>query len=850
MEKATSRSFADVRGKKLADLFPDIESRGLIVPFRRVLEQGVVELLSPALHGYLISCPPSSQSSQFQNMQQRVVIAPVRDGDGITGLLVTIEDVTERRDRERQNVTALGAEDWRARRGAVEKILSESSDTLVSELVKRLRREHRDPALLNSVLPLLSSGAWETLEPLTNLTSDVDAEVRMYASQALGNLKDRRAISVLTALLKDADINVRYQTIESLAKLRAVEAADALVEIAESREFYLAFAALDALKAIGESSVAPRLAPLLDDDMLRPAAIGALAQLGDDSIVAPLVTMMDRPGLVPIVAEALSILHQRYSRQFDEGDYIKDLVRNSITPTQAETLLTALHSTSGSALHAVVRVLGWIGGQTVITQLTRLLGSPELRSEVVETFVRHGRGATTLLVEQLRADDLETRRSAVNALGRIGDPDSVPKLVEALQDPDLTVDAAGALARIGDGRAYDALLPLLGDDRAAARRAAIGALHSIGDPRMVRDVTRMLTDRRARIRESAVRIAGYFGYPECSELLLQSIHDEDENVRRAAVENLPNLDEALVLPVLTTAIRDESPKIRGAAVQSLGHLESVAAVPSLLRALNDTDPWVRYYTARALGHIRSPESIDALANTLRSDPANQVRIASADALGSIGGRRTVAFLAPFVDSEDRDLAQAALLALGVVGHPDAVQPLLAALRSNDSARRLVAVRAIAARRDADAVETLQWTASADSDETITQAAIEELSRMATPESIGALLRLTSNRRLREAVIEQISGLGLTHLGLIRSGLSSPHPETRRAVVEILSRMKHPEASEALSAALDDDLPEVRLSALRALRRLGSQLWQRKLWNMAHADPDPVVREAAAQGLRG
>jgi HEAT repeat protein len=162
---------------------------------------------------------------------------------------------------------------------------------------------------------------------------------------------------------------------------------------------------------------------------------------------------------------------------------------------------------------------------------------------------------------------------------------------------------------------------------------------------------------------------------------------------------------------------------------------------------------------------------------------------------------------------------------------------------------LAAVRAIAARRDEDAAEALQWTAAADSDETVADTAIEELSRMATPESIAALLRLAIDRRLREKTIVQISRLGQAHLGLIKEGLSSPQLETRRAVVEALGRMKHPEASEALSGALDDDRPEVRLAALLALRRLGSHVSERKLWSMAHSDPDPGVREAAQQALQ-
>ena len=238
LEKVTSRSATEVCGQRLAEMFPEIERRGLIAPFQRVLEQGAVELLSPALHGYLIDCPPPANCTRFRQMQQRTVIAPQREGSQIVGLVVTIEDVTSRREDESKGVAALSAEDWRTRRRAVEQILADPGQAVVSELVSRLRERHRDPSFLNSVLPLLTSGVWETLEPLTELTTDADAEVRMYAAQALGNLKDRRAIPALLTLLDDSEINIRYHAIEALAALRATEAAGALMRIAESRDFF------------------------------------------------------------------------------------------------------------------------------------------------------------------------------------------------------------------------------------------------------------------------------------------------------------------------------------------------------------------------------------------------------------------------------------------------------------------------------------------------------------------------------------------------------------------------------------------------------------------------------------
>ena len=75
------------------EVFPEIETRGLLAPLQRALEQGTPELLSPALHGYLIACAPPAGAAKFKQMQQRMVVAPLREGPKITGLVVTIEDV-------------------------------------------------------------------------------------------------------------------------------------------------------------------------------------------------------------------------------------------------------------------------------------------------------------------------------------------------------------------------------------------------------------------------------------------------------------------------------------------------------------------------------------------------------------------------------------------------------------------------------------------------------------------------------------------------------------------------------------------------------------------------------------
>jgi HEAT repeat protein len=67
---------------------------------------------------------------------------------------------------------------------------------------------------------------------------------------------------------------------------------------------------------------------------------------------------------------------------------------------------------------------------------------------------------------------------------------------------------------------------------------------------------------------------------------------------------------------------------------------------------------------------------------------------------------------------------------------------------------------------------------------------------------------------------------------------------RRATIEALSRMKHPDASRSLELALEDAVPVVRATAVAELRRLGSRHAAKKLLTLARTDPDRAVRHAA------
>ena len=694
LARLTGISDTSAAGQPLTSVLPDLEERALLQRFQRVLDEGVVEVLAPAFHHYLIPCPPVSPSNHFDKMQQSVTIAPIRDDVSIAGLIVTVEDVTERLERERELAThlthgdeatrlhavealtdddsydamplldALSDESWRVRRVAIKGVSQRAAPEGIAALINSVIENHQNPALLNSALQVLTSSDVDTLSPLLELLEGPDADLRMQAALALGEQGDRRAVEPLIKALADDDTNVRYHAIEALGKLQAADAVDPLAEITESRDFFLTFPALDSLVKIGDARVVPRIVMLLQDELLREPAVNLLGQLGDESVVAPLTALLNTP-TVPTdrIANALATLSDRYQAQYGEGRYIADLTRNEIAPTGVQNLLDALETPGQENLRSIALVLGWLKRPGVDQALTRLMGRDDLRHEIIDALVRHGDATLDLLITQLEAEDLEVRRSAVIALGRIGDSRATAPLLNILHEEDLAIDTANALAQIGDPRALDALLDLIGNSDASIRQTVVNALNSLAAPSMSKRIIPLLHDRDPNARESAVKIAGYFGYPESANTLLELCGDPVEQVRCAAIEHLPYIDDERTLDVLVNAVKQETPKVRAAAARAMGNFDAPEVVHHLIEALADDDVWVRYFSARALGRRRSPESIEALERVVLTEQFNHVRIAALDSLGQVGGDRIVGIVAGLVEDDDPDLATAARLAL-------------------------------------------------------------------------------------------------------------------------------------------------------------------------------------------
>ena len=854
---ATGVAEEEARGRPLGELFPELESRGLLARLRRVNETGEVAVLAPAFHEYLLPCPPRTRAAHFARMQQHVTLAPLRGADAIVGVVVTIEDVTARRDRERelarqlksddeserlhdaralaesdgagQLVGALGDRSWRVRRAAVDGLANERDDAAIDALVVAVRERHRDPAVLNAALTALVHTERDVVPRLVPLMDDGDADVRTYAALALGLLEDPRGVARLVAALDDENANVRFHAVEALGRIGSREAALPVAAVAESRDFSVAFAALDSLAHIGEPSVAPRLVPLLEDALLQSAAAEAIGALAGPEASGPLARLLDRADAsVESLAGALAALDER---QGDDAALVPEIARRNVGAAGTRALADALRGAAESERPAIVRVLGWLDGDGFDAVLAGALSDPATCAVASDALVRRGAravGPLVALLESPPGDDAGgdaehlARRAAAAALGRLGAASAVPALIALLDEAaELAVVAAGALGHIGDRRAFEPLLAALDHPHAALRQVAVSTLNSLGHPELAARLPALMCDPSPRVREAAARVAGYLGDASLLDAMLALHTDDDDAVRRAAVEQLVRFEDPRATDALTDALTRGSPAVRAAAVRALAHAEPRDAIARVTAACGDADPWVRYYAARSLGHLgrRSPaEATDALLALATQEAVPPVRIAALDALAGLGDAVESGALRAIADDPDPAVAAAALAALGAARDRGSLEPLLAALAHEERVRRLAALDALARRGDPDAVPAVASVARRSGDPEERTRGLEALAATNDERAVAALVDVARDPTRSGEVVATLATLPEERVVWLRGALDDGDVHLRCAMVEALGRMRHRAASVLLAEALRDPHPGVHAAAAYALSR--------------------------------
>ena len=171
------------------------------------------------------------------------------------------------------------------------------------------------------------------------------------------------------------------------------------------------------------------------------------------------------------------------------------------------------------------------------------------------------------------------------------------------------------------------------------------------------------------------------------DIQIDLLQDTDWVVRREAVVTLGEMgDERCVEPIVK-ALRDGDWQVREAAVEAIAEVGS-PAVELLIRYMRDWE--ARKYVIQALGKINDERVLDPLMSMLHND---EFKDDATRALIELGNPAVPRLIAALTDKEEFVRKQA-ILALGEIKDPDAVDPLIAMLQDQDWFTRLTAAASL------------------------------------------------------------------------------------------------------------------------------------------------------------
>jgi len=206
------------------------------------------------------------------------------------------------------------------------------------------------------------------------------------------------------------------------------------------------------------------------------------------------------------------------------------------------------------------------------------------------------------------------------------------------------VAAAKALSeKVGpeDAAAVEPLSRALKDQDESIRIYAVKALGRIGDPEALPIIIEATRDPSSYVRYEAVMVLDLFPDPRSIDALRKSLRDESSHVRYAACQSLGDLKAAGTFHHLIFALKDESSYVRSSAALALAKLGDSSAVPALEQNLTDPNEWVRNSAALALHELGSVSGISVLIDNLSSETADKggkVRAQAVEYLRRLSGQ--------------------------------------------------------------------------------------------------------------------------------------------------------------------------------------------------------------------
>jgi HEAT repeat protein len=572
-------------------------------------------------------------------------------------------------------IKALSDENAGVQDAAMRSLISIGGE-VVAYMVLPLLRENS--YLRNTALIILTSLGKVVVPLLYPLLKDKDGDVRKFAVDLMGDIKECVVPSLMIPNLKDDDPNVRAAVAKSFGSLGYREAVPELIDALNDDE-WVAFYAIEALGELDAVEAATHIAGLLcsGSDIVRFAAIETLGKLGAEKAVDLLMAYLPKAsgdeknaviksliqiGITPAMSGSSKDLAEHLAQMLKDGDWEeKEITLKGIAALNCKEAVPIIVDIAGSldpsmpeSEERMEMLKNAITSVDSEDSLLTLLDSPDIKYRG-KTFAiemlgeMRSKKAADMLVHYLDDMRRDLRRASAGALGSIGEESAVASLLEASQmDTDAHVRRS-AIEAIGNIRTKEAFVPLM--ELLDVERyydiieRIVEALIKIDAPLFLSDISKYSDNIREIIAKTVLDVG----------LLLRLADDKSKKVEIAAIYGLGRAGTEEAMLKLTSKLGDGDPDIRKAGVVALG--ETRFCPPELFDALHDDDPWVRFYTIKAVAFSCDREKAVEMISAMLNDEFIPVVMSAIDSMKEIGGREAYEALTANAEHPNPDVRE-------------------------------------------------------------------------------------------------------------------------------------------------------------------------------------------------
>lgn len=507
------------------------------------------------------------------------------------------------------------------------------------------------------------------------LLKDKDEDVRKFAIDVMIEIKTGIDCEQIIPSLKDENANTRASAAKLLGVIECYEAIPYLIEALNDEE-WVCFSALEAFAMLKDKASVPKIAELLKSapDAVRYVAIETLGAIGSDLAVEPLMEHLNTcsdadernavlKSLIQIgITPAMSDICGHLINLFKSEDWDEKLIAlKGIKAVGCKDATALLVDTAGSLDLSVPdnddklnAIKDTILGIKPVDVLLELLHSAEIKYRgkafVIDLLGElHCKEAVPTLKQMLSDMRRDLRRASAEALGEIKDTDAVLCLLDtSFRDIDSHTrkSAIEALGKIGDKSAYEPLVQMLeAEHYCDIKEKIVLSLMTIDPERFLNDV-HTYSDAVREITASLVSDI---------DLLEKFANDEAKSVKLAAIKSLGRVGTERALLKLSMMLESTDPDIRRAAVTGLG--EAGYCASELLNMLKDEDPWVRFYAVKAVAKSCDRDKVFEAMREMLNDEFIPVVMSCIDCIKELGGREAYELLAEHENHPNLDVRE-------------------------------------------------------------------------------------------------------------------------------------------------------------------------------------------------